>query len=457
MGQKPRIYIAIASFYPRVGGAETQTLAQCQYLQAQGYDVQVVTFRHELTMRTEELVRGVPVKRIAGLLLGKRFKMPRVFSKLMYLLAMGEMGWTAWRDRKHYDVLQLCQFSLLSLPLGLACRLAGKPMTIVVISSGADKDRKTRSTGARLLAGPLDPHTPWLNVDGHTWIDGDLANIKSVGEPVVRFTRSLLKSIGAVVIVLSTRMQNYVKNNGFDLPGMQLVPNGVDTVRFHPAPANLTDAKRARTVVCVSKLRYEKGIDVLLQAWHLVHEQEPDARLIIVGDGPIQPHLQQMADALGITDSVEFAGLQSDVPAQLHRATINVLPSRWEGMPNALLEAMGSGLACVATRVSGSEDIIQSGVNGQLVEPEDYEGMAQALLQLLRDPALVQEYAQAARATIEQHYTLEQVINMYTTIYQRLTTPGGSLPGDASTNIVPDASTNTSSKAQPSASYPSAP
>ncbi len=434
MGNKPRICVAIAGFYPSVGGAETQTLAQCQYLREQGYEVEVVTLHQHAYCPPNELVRGVPVKRVAGLFLHKRETMPKPLKKFMYLLSILDMTWELWQERNNYDLLQLCQFSILSLPFGLVCRLAGKPMTIVVISAGADRVRKTKSIGARLLAGPLDPNAPFLRVDGHSWIDGDLVNVQKAGKPVVQFTRSLLESIGAAVIVLSTRTKTYVCNNGFDLPGMQIIPNGVDITRFHPASVDLSSEERAKTVVCVSKLRYEKGIDVLLQAWHLVHKQVPDARLVIVGNGPIQPHLEQMAEALDITNSVEFAGLQSDVPAQLHRGAIGVLPSRWEGMPNALLEAMASGLACVATRVSGSEDVIQSGVNGQLVECEDYEGMARALVQLLRDRALTEKYGKAARATIEQHYTLERVMGMYTALYHRLTKSGEPLPNDISQN-----------------------
>ena len=90
-------------------------------------------------------------------------------------------------------------------------------------------------------------------------------------------------------------------------------------------------------------------------------------------------------------------------------------------MPNALLEAMACGLACVARRVSGSEEIIEHGVNGLLVEPEDYQGMAQALLTLLRDPVLIREYGRAARETIERHYSIEQVIDRYVELYQSVT------------------------------------
>ena len=98
-----------------------------------------------------------------------------------------------------------------------------------------------------------------------------------------------------------------------------------------------------------------------------------------------------------------------------------VLPSRWEGMPNALLEGMACGLPCVATRVSGSEDIIQHGVNGLLVESEDYQNMAQALLTLLRDPGLAQKYGRNARETVERQYSFEQVMDRYVQLYQRIT------------------------------------
>jgi glycosyltransferase involved in cell wall biosynthesis len=419
MLNQPRIYVAITTFPPFVGGAETQTLAQCQFLCERGYDVHVVTFKHREDWPVREVLRGVPVQRVGGLFLSRRRHWPRLLQRLAYLVGMFIMTWTLWQQRKQYDVLQVCQFTLLVLPLAIVCWLARKPLAIVLMSAGAGKPTKTNEP-ARLLTGPLDPSLPWLQVDGKTWIDGDLYALEQSGRFIVQLMRSTLLRIGAVVIVLSTRMQQYLIDHHFYLPGTRIVPNGVDITRFSPAPPDSPTDDRYHTVVCVSKLRYEKGLDVLLQAWNLVHQQLPEARLILVGSGPLQAQLTQMAEALGISESVEFAGLQSDVPAQFHRGTIAVLPSRWEGMPNALLEAMASGMACVATRVSGSEDLIQSGVNGLLVEPEDYPAMAEALLTLLRDASLVQTYAQAARTTVEQHYTLEQVIEMYSDVYRTL-------------------------------------
>jgi len=85
---------------------------------------------------------------------------------------------------------------------------------------------------------------------------------------------------------------------------------------------------------------------------------------------------------------------------------------------------MACGLPCIATRVSGSEDLITHGINGLLVEPEDYGGLAQALLTLLRDPLLAQRYAQAARATIEKHFSLDQVADKYVELYRQMVDSG---------------------------------
>lgn len=415
----PRIYIVISTFFPLIGGAEMQALAQGANLRKRGYEATIITFRHDRHWQSCEVISGVPIIRVAGMLLGSREKLPRLLQKLLFLMALVVMGWTLWRNRRHYDILHLYQLSSLALPCALVSRLTDKPIIIAVRSAASDKTTNSYNQ-ASLMAESLDITAPSLKVDAQTRVEGDLAGLERLGKPLVRFTRSLLYRKQAVVVVLSSRMKNYLAAHDFNLPHMQLIPNGVDTTRFSPT-GDISIDERVQVVVCISKLRYEKGIDVLLQAWRLVHEQAPQAHLVIVGSGPLQSQLECMARTLGIVDSVEFAGLQSDIPAQLHRGNLAVLPSRWEGMPNALLEAMACGSACVATCVSGSEDVIEHGVNGLLVEPEDYQGMTQALLTLLCDPALVQKYGQAARVTVEKHYSFEHILDSYIELYQSIT------------------------------------
>ncbi len=327
----PRIYIVTATFLPAVGGVEKQAFIQGRSLQKRGYEVTIITFRHYKAWPRREMIEGVPVIRVAGMLLEDRWKLPRPLQKLAYLLAILVMGWTLWKHRRYYDILHVYKLTALALLAALVCRLTGKLMLVSVRSAGSSDLVRTYDTTS-LLAGPLDATAPWLRVDGRLRSGGranaisDLEVLERMGKPVVRLTHSLLQSIQAVVVVLSSRMRDHLAEHGFHLPDMQFIPNGVDITRFNPTHDDTNE--RAQVVVCITGLRYEKGIDVLLQAWYLVHQQVPQARLIIVGRGSLQSQLERMADALGIADSVEFTGLQSDVPAQLHRGSIAVLPSR---------------------------------------------------------------------------------------------------------------------------------
>jgi len=415
----PRIFMVVTTFHPVVGGVERQALVQARNLRERGHEVTIITFRHNKAWPVQEIIEGVPVMRVAGALLRGREKLPRLLQRSLYMVALMIMGWVLWRLRHSYDLLHVHQFSLLALPTAVVARATSKPVLFVLHSAGAPQGSTTPHKPL-LIAGPLDSSASWLEVSTQTYIGGDLENLKRMGKLAVRLTRSLLASINTVVVIISSRMKDYLIEHNFSFLDTQFIANGLDIDRFHPTLVDAFDNERRRIVVCISRLSYEKGIDVLLQAWYLIQKQAPETRLIIVGTGPLQGQLEQMAQALAIVDSVEFAGLQQDIPAQLYRGSLAVSPSRWEGMPVAVLEAMACGLPCVATRVSGSEDIITHGVNGLLVEPEDYQSLAQALLVLLRDPELARQYGRAAHSTIEQRYSLEHITNQYVELYRRM-------------------------------------
>lgn len=426
----PRAYIITSTFLPIVGGSEKQALTHCRSLRGRGLEATIVTLRHNRDWLPYEVIEGVPVIRVAGTLLGDREKLLGPLRRLLYIMGLLAMCWVLWQRRHCYDVLHLYHLRSEAFLVALVCRLTGKPLIISLRCIDAGRSVKLHGMPL-LLAGSLDPNTSWLQVEERHPSEGDLAVLESLGKPVIWFTSYLLQCIRVVMVILSSRMKSYLASYDFKVPRTQLIPNGVDTVQFHPCDADISilpplsqQYERAYTVVCVAGLRYEKGIDVLLQAWSLVFRQIPQAHLIIVGQGQLQIQLEHMAQALGIRDSVEFVGLQSDVSAQLHRGSLIVVPSRYEGMSNALLEAMACGLPCVATRVSGSEDVIQPGVNGLLVEPEDYRAMAQAVLTLMHDPVLASNYGHAARVTIEKCYSLDHVTSTYIELYQKVTERG---------------------------------
>jgi glycosyltransferase involved in cell wall biosynthesis len=205
------------------------------------------------------------------------------------------------------------------------------------------------------------------------------------------------------------------------------IPNGIDIEKFRPDPERRPHANQpARVIICVARLQFSKGIDVLLHAWgRMMHEPAQwraclKPTLCLVGDGNLRSQLRHIATELDIEDSIEFLGLREDVIDLLQRAWGFVLPSRWEGMPNALLEAMACGLPCVATRVSGSEDIITHGINGLLVEPEQPVELAQALRIVIEDTDLARRLSEEGRATVMSHYQLSTVVQQCEKLYDRL-------------------------------------
>jgi glycosyltransferase involved in cell wall biosynthesis len=412
-----RIYITIGTFHPLVGGAERQALLQGRALRARGYDATIVTLRHNRAWPKYEVVEGVPVVRVAGMVLGGRERLPTPLRRLAYLLGALTLGWTLWWRRQQYDILHVYQLNLLILPAALVSGFVNKPL-IVALRCADSPYRGVSGKGRITRARPQQAHAPPVGAAGRDRSRGDL---EALGTPMVRLTRYLLRR--AQVIVLSARMRQDLLAHGFRLAGVQVIPNGVDLTRFRPASAESPPARRDGRVLYIGRLTYQKGVDVLLAAWRGVQERLPASRratLVIVGAGPGQAQLECLAASLGITESVKFVGEQSDVAAWLRLSDVAVLPSRWEGMPNALLEAMASGLPCVATRVSGSEEVIQHGVNGLLVEPEDDVALAEALLTVLLDPALGAEFGLAARATIAERYSLDHVMSVYLDLYHSL-------------------------------------
>jgi glycosyltransferase involved in cell wall biosynthesis len=393
---KPRVYVVIGTFYPILGGAEAQALMHARCLRSRGHEAKVVTLRHEKSWRQFDTIEGVPVMRVAGGVAGGRQRLPGVLRKGAYLAGVFILGWELWRRRREYDIVNLYELHVLTLPVALACLVARKPLLASPRISGLAAN-SAKASGRK----------------------SEVAIFRDVPEPIPHLTLGLLRCVGAVLIALSSRIESEIAAQNTRLAVVR-IPNGVDTSRFVPAAPDLDPEGRARVAIFAGRLTHQKGIDVLLAAWRSVQDRVPRARLLIVGSGPLEGELKRLAEKLGVASSVEFTGLRRDMLAQLHRAGLSVLPSRWEGMPNAVLEAMACGLPCVATRVSGSEELIQSGVNGILVEPEDVTALGQALRTLLEDPSLAREYGRAARATVERCYSQERIMDVYEGLYDRL-------------------------------------
>lgn len=205
-----------------------------------------------------------------------------------------------------------------------------------------------------------------------------------------------------------------VIRTGIDLPPR---PEPEDVERFrrqHRIAAN------HRLVVTLARLSYEKGIDTLIDAATTLRRICPNVRLLVLGDGPDREALRRHIYELGLADIITLGGFHEDVWPALFASDIVCLPSKSEGMPNALLEAMAADRPIVATSVGGIPEALTHEENGLLVPPERPELLANAMGRLLDDAELARRLGQAARDTVETRFTAQQVARAYAHFYEML-------------------------------------
>ncbi len=203
---------------------------------------------------------------------------------------------------------------------------------------------------------------------------------------------------------------------GLNLPreSFAIVPNGVDTTRFAPAADPLSirrglNLPHDRCIfLAVGNIKPIKGHDLLLRAWRHAGRAIDMATLLIVGRDYTDGSLARWAAEQPPGRDIRFIGERDDLPTWYQAADVFVLPSRWEGFSNALLEAAASGLPIIATRVGGNADLVDHRKNGLLVEPGDIPALADAMTQLANDPQLRRQLGEAARRRAVDCFGIEQ-------------------------------------------------
>ena len=181
-------------------------------------------------------------------------------------------------------------------------------------------------------------------------------------------------------------------------PKLFFVPNPVSL-----PPFSIRKSPRKQTILNVGRLSYQKAQDVLLLAYAQVVAKEPDWSLTIIGEGPREQYLHDQASSLGLFDQIDWVDWTTAIDRYYENAQIFVLPSRYEGMPNVLLEAMSFGLPSIVTDASpGPLEHIVDEENGLVVPAGNVQRMANAILRLIESPELRQRLGSAARARISE-------------------------------------------------------
>jgi glycosyltransferase involved in cell wall biosynthesis len=224
-------------------------------------------------------------------------------------------------------------------------------------------------------------------------------------------------------VCVSQSVAEFSRWRGFASEKLVVIPNGIDLASWRDArPANLEQLGAPggrRWILYVGRLHKQKGLDRFFRELPHVFRELPEHDLLIVGEGKEQAALHRLAQRLLIADRVHFAGWQDDVPRIVAAAEILVLPSRWEGMPNVVLEAMAAGKPVVATQSEGTVELLGLAALEQTAPVDDWQGLRSRLLGIGKDFALAAELGRQNQNRAQQ-FSLEFVVGRYQRLYESL-------------------------------------
>jgi glycosyltransferase involved in cell wall biosynthesis len=229
--------------------------------------------------------------------------------------------------------------------------------------------------------------------------------------------RGLARGIDRYLAVSQHTADRMEGDLGLPADRVQVVPNAVDVDAFDAAPARpIGDQWRddRPVVLCAARLHEQKGHRYLLDAIPDV----PNASFIFAGEGPERNALEAQSRALDISERVVFLGARSDVPALLQSCDVFVLPSLYEGLPLAVLEAMASRKPVVATRIGGTDEAVVDGETGFLVPARNPPALAAALNALLEDPDRARAMGAAGRVRVERRFSSKRIAAGVAAVYE---------------------------------------
>jgi glycosyltransferase involved in cell wall biosynthesis len=227
-------------------------------------------------------------------------------------------------------------------------------------------------------------------------------------------------------VCVSQSVAEYYRRRGFAAEKLAVIPNGVDLVRWRDAAArNLVELgvpPGRRVLLFVGRLDKQKGLDRFFYELPAIFRELPDHDLVLVGNGPQRAGLERCAQRLKMRRRVHFLGWQADVAPIVAAVELLVLPSRWEGMPNAVLEAMAAGKPVVSTQAEGAVELLGLAALDQTAPVGDWQEFRSRVVQIGRDQALAQDLGHRNQARAEQ-FSLEAVVARYQRLYQALFQP----------------------------------
>lgn len=412
ISKKMRILTILFYYHPKFSGAAIQFHRLARQFIRLGHDVIVVTPQHKDLAKLEYLDK-VFIKRV--LVFGAKRWLEQFSFMLSSTLALIKF-------RNHYDLVHIHSLGIFDLLPIFCARILGKP-TVFQRTIKSIPPVRWKSKLCQLLTTP-----GWYGLSGYVAVSSPLLKEKN-------FKAMMHKPV-------------------------QVLTRGVDLKTFYPINSKEKLALRkdldldpeATYIAFVGSIVPRKGVDVLVRAFVLLSQTvEQSISLLLIGKNDFQSGdfmnsqeesarqfyqlLKNELEAANLIDQVVFTGVTSRVPDYLRIADIFVFPSKREGIPNAVLEAMGSGLPCIVSELDGIVyDMIKHDLNGIVVSDDDPKQYALAIQCLLSDPSRAQALGKAARQKIEERFSLVGVAREYIDYYQNLVNLNEKTPKNVNEN-----------------------
>lgn len=341
----------------------------------------------------------------------------RVLQDMQGMRARGHRVWLATRPQARIaEAARALGLAVLTYPFGgkfdfrtilpLACAL--RRLGIDLVNTHSSIDSWAGGIAARLARARL-------------------VRTRHLDLPLKRGGLNWVHALPDAWITCGDRMRtNLVEGCGFPSERVVSIPTGIDFEGL--VPQRMPATVRAGlglgvddfVVLMVGVIRAVKRHEVALAAFARLVTELPSARLLIAGDGPMRAWIEAHAHELGIAGKTRFLGERNDVGELIGASDVLLLSSRSEGVPQAVTQALGLGRPVVATRVGGVPELVEDGVSGKLVDPEDAVGMAHALATLAADAALRSRMGEAGREHVRTHYSLATMLDRTEALYRRL-------------------------------------
>jgi len=394
---KPKILMISAQLVPEVfGGAEQQCLKLSKQLISDGYQITILTSRSTFKLPYKENLDGIEVVRIwtgtAPQIMG-----PYILSSLLWLI-----GCILW-FRKNYNGIDIVHIHQAKFQAFVGCLLGRWFRKPVIVKVGnADSSFDLESLKRKAIIG--------------------------------NFLYQTVKNNTTKFIAISTQIQQNFADHNIESYKVINIPNGVSQIltfdevqqkkqhsRFRLIDKFLNTSTDCKYFLSAGRLSEEKNITLLVKVFVELAKDNKDIWLIILGDGPLQKDIQLLIQENKIEDKVILTGYVKNVNEYMIASDFFVLPSEIEGMSNSLLEAMSIGLIPIASKISGSADLIQHGENGYLVAPPLETNFKDALLTVIKmDSGCILEMQRKSYSTIKAYYTMDLIANRYKTLYSDL-------------------------------------